>query len=63
MVFRKGEYVLSQGDGRPNFNYCVYHDDGSEVPQVCMTMPCFHKLTPDEADKAIDLFKQLEKAE
>lgn len=54
VTFRKGNYVLHQGDGNPNWHYMIIRDDGIQTPILCACMNCDKKLTPVEANDAID---------
>lgn len=54
VTFRKGNYVLQQCDGNPNWHYLIIRDFGTKLPLLCRHANCDHQLTPVEANDAID---------
>lgn len=55
VTYRKGDYVLQQCDGDPNWHYWIMRDDGVHLllERFCA---CDKRLTMVEASDAIDVY-------
>jgi len=54
MTYRKGDLLLIQCDGDPNWDFEIVYDDGKDEPGLLVHVRCNFKLKPEDYDRIID---------